>query len=380
MYANVVIVKIQVIKLFGDKKMYKAAIIGFGGMGKWHADAIKEQVSDIQVKGIYDLRVDAQQEAKEKGLVIYSNAKEIFDDSTIDIVIIATPNDSHKQYILDALANGKHVICEKPVVLHSADLKDVIKVANTSKGLFTIHQNRRWDQDFQIVKTILAQEDVGQPYFIESRVNGSSVFLHGWRDYQINGGGMLYDWGVHLIDQALQLIPEKVSSVGAHLFNIHSKEVDDNVKIFLTFESGTSVMLEVATNCFIPSPRWHVSRSNATIRIDDWSCQGKIVQLADGQALKWENDIVYTAAGPTRTMAPRPVNTTKTNDLPSILDARGNVYHHFSSADIFYHNFIESIEGREKLNVTAAEALRVLEVIELAFEAAENQITKKCNI
>lgn len=68
MYANVVIVKIQVIKLFGGKKLYKAAIIGFGGMGKWHADAIKEQVSDIQVKGIYDLRVDAQQEAKEKGI------------------------------------------------------------------------------------------------------------------------------------------------------------------------------------------------------------------------------------------------------------------------------------------------------------------------
>lgn len=360
--------------------MLQAAIIGYGGMGKWHHDAISTQVKGITVTGIYDVREEANEEARAKGLKVYESAHDLFGDADLDLVIIATPNDSHKDYIIEGLHRGKHVVCEKPVVLKSEDLVEIMEVNETAPGLFTIHQNRRWDKDFQIVKTILEQDTVGKPYFIESRVNGSSVFLHGWRDYKINGGGMLYDWGVHLIDQALQLIPEKVTSVTAHLFNIHSQEVDDNVKVLLTFEGGTSMLLEVATNCFITAPRWHVSGKDGTFVINNWNCDGKIVQLADKSALKWESDIVYTSAGPTRTMAPRPVNTTVEKPLPHILDARGNEYHRWSSADIFYHNLIDAIHGEAALYVQPSEALRVMKVIEAAFASAEQGHGISCSI
>jgi len=351
--------------------MLRAAIIGYGGMGKWHHEALRTQVPEIEVTGAYDVRPEANEEALANGLKAYGTAQEVFGDDEIDLVIIATPNDSHKNYILSGLRSGKHVVCEKPVVLSSADLQEIMAEAERSPGLFTIHQNRRWDKDFRIVKAILDEDAIGKPYFIESRVNGSSVFLHGWRDYKINGGGMLYDWGVHLIDQALQLIPERVTSVTAHLFNVHSKEVDDNVKLLLSFAGGTSMLLEVATNCFIPAPRWHVSGRDGTAVIYNWQCEGKIVQLADKNALKWESDIVYTAAGPTRTMAPRPVNTTVEKPLPHILDARGREYHRWSSADIYYHNLLEAIRGEAELLVKPEEALRVLQVIERAFESAE---------
>ena len=360
--------------------MKQAAIIGFGGMGKWHEDAIAQQIPELTIKGVYDVRPEAQQEAIEKGLLVYGSAADIFADGEIDLVIVATPNDSHKDYILGALAADKNVVCEKPVVLQASDLEEIIAASKTSKGLFTIHQNRRWDKDFRIAKTILADKEIGSPYFIESRVNGSSVFLHGWRDYKVNGGGMLYDWGVHLIDQVLLLIPEKVTSVGAHLFNVHSKEVDDNVKVFLTFESGTSVMIEIATNCFITSPRWHVSCANGTFKIEDWDCNGKIVQLADNTAFKWDNDIVYTAGGPTRTMAPRPDSTTVVNPLPEIVDVNGNEYHRFTSADIFYHNLLDAMDGKAEQYVKAEEALRVIKIIELAFEASTNKATIACSI
>lgn len=360
--------------------MLQAAIIGYGGMGKWHHNAIDQQIKGMQVTGAYDVREEAQDEARAKNLKVYENAQELFADPNISVVIIATPNDSHKDYIIQGLNAGKHVVCEKPVVLKSSDLEEIIEVSKKSKGLFTIHQNRRWDKDFRTVKHILDEDLIGKPYFIESRVNGSSVFLHGWRDYVINGGGMLYDWGVHLIDQALQLIPEKVTSVTAHLFNVHSKEVDDNVKVLLGFEGGLSMMLEVATNCFITSPRWHVSGKDGTFVIKNWDCEGKIVKLADKDALKWENDIVYTAAGPTRTMAPRPVNTTVELPLPDIKDAHGNEYHRHSSADIFYHNLIAAIEGRAELHVKAEEALRVIRIIELAFQSAEEKRGIACSI
>lgn len=360
--------------------MKQAAIIGFGGMGKWHQDAISQQIKELTVTGILDVRPEAKAEAREKNLHVYQDLESLLADQAIEVVIVATPNDSHKEYIIKALRAGKHVVSEKPVVLKSTDLTEIIAEAKEATGLFTIHQNRRWDHDFQIVKEVLNQSDIGKPYFIESRVNGSSIFLHGWRDYEINGGGMLYDWGVHLIDQALQLIPEKVVSVHAHLFNIHSKEVDDNIKVSLMFENEVSVILEVATNCFIPAPRWHVSCKNGTFLIENWACEGKIVQLADNQAMKWENDIVYTAAGPTRTMAPRPDSTVQEKALPTIKDARGNEYHRFSSADIFYHNLLEAIEGKQDLLVKAEEALRVIQIIELAFQSAKEQQGIACAI
>ncbi len=360
--------------------MYKAAIIGFGGMGKWHYNAISQQINGLEVTGIYDIREEAREEARASSLHVYTEPEEIFADAEIDVVLVVTPNDSHKDYILRSLAANKHVVCEKPVVLNSADLREIMEAEQNSKALFTIHQNRRWDKDFQTVKTILDNDTIGKPYFIESRVNGSSVFLHGWRDYKINGGGMLYDWGVHLLDQALLLIPEKVVSVTAHIFNIHSQEVDDNVKVLLEFESGVSMLVEVATNCFITAPRWHVSGANGTAVVKNWDCEGKIVQLADSKALKWENHIVYTSAGPTRTMAPRPAETTVETPLPDIKDARGNDYHHFSSADIFYNNLLAAMEGKEDLLVKSKEALRVMDLIELAFKSAAEKRGIACSI
>ncbi|MDI9412643.1 MAG: Gfo/Idh/MocA family oxidoreductase [Bacillota bacterium] len=360
--------------------MYSVAIIGFGGMGKWHYRAITKQIEGLEVTGVYDIREEACEEARFYSLHVYESATDVFADLSIDIVIIATPNDSHKDLILRGLAADKHVVCEKPVVLNSADLLEIMEAEKNSKGLFTIHQNRRWDKDFRTVKSILDSNSIGRPYFIESRVNGSSVFLHGWRDYKINGGGMLFDWGVHLIDQGLLLIGEKVTSVTAHVFNVHAQEVDDNVKLLLGFESGLSVLLEIATNCFIPMPRWHLSGANGTAIIENWECEGKIVQLADDKALKWENDIVYTAAGPTRTMAPRPVNTTLEKALPQIKDALGDEYHHYSSANIFYNNLLEAISGKKTLYVTSSEALRVMQIIELAFQSAAENRGMTCSI
>jgi len=360
--------------------MLQAAIIGYGGMGKWHHEAISQQVKGLEVRGVYDVRQEANDEARDRGLRVYEKAQNLFTDPEIALVIIATPNDSHKDYIIQGLNHGMHVVCEKPVVLNANDLTDIIEVSKKSPGIFTIHQNRRWDKDFQVIKAVLAEDIIGKPYFIESRVNGSSVFLHGWRDYKINGGGMLYDWGVHLVDQALQLIPEKVTSVTAHIFNIHSHEVDDNIKLLLSFESGLSVLLEVATNCFIPGPRWHVSGRDGTLVVHNWACDGAIVKLADRNALKWDNDIVYTAAGPTRTMAPRPVDTTVKQPLPEILDAHGNVYHRWSSADIFYRNLLDVIEGKAELYVKPEEALRVIQVMETALESAEKKQGLSCLI
>ncbi len=335
------------------------AIIGFGGMANYHYHSICDRIPDLFVKGVYDIREEACERAAEKGLVVYPTLDDLLADPEIELVLVATPNDVHKDLTIRSLRAGKHVICEKPVALNAAELEEMIAVSREMDLLFTVHQNRRWDRDYRMVRKVLEDGTIGKPYFIESRVQGSRGSMHGWRGHKINGGGMTYDWGIHLIDQLLDMIPAPVTAVDAHLVKLFSDEVDDNVKIFLHFENGVTGVCEFSTNCFINHPRWHVSCDNGTLVIDNWECSGRMVQLAGDGEMEWGDDIVYTAAGPTRTMAPRPRDTVRELPLPELS---------CDSFLTFYPNVLRAMEGKEELLVRPEQALRVMRVIDLIFE------------
>lgn len=350
--------------------MIRSAIIGYGGMGGWHHDSIKEKVTGLEVVGAYDIRPEALEKAASKGLRTYATPEELLADGEIDLVTVATPNNFHKDLVIRCLESGKHVVCEKPVAMNAAELTEMIAASERTGRLFSIHQNRRWDRDYAIIKKLVQDNTLGKPYFIESRVQGSGGGMHGWRGHKINGGGMLYDWGVHLLDQLLDMIDSKVVSVTAHMVSRFSDEIDDNTKVLLRFENGVSALCEMATNCFQPLPRWHVSFENGTAVVKGWSAEGEIVQLAEGGKMEWTDEIVYTEAGPTRTMAPRPVNTTKHSPLPEV---------HTDWSD-YYHNIVAVLEGRAELIVKPAQALRVMQVIDLAFESQKQGVGLVCCI
>lgn len=350
---------------------HQMGIIGYGGMAGWHHQMLTEKIPELNVKGAYDLRPEAMDKAEEMGLHRYGSSQELLADPDIDLVLVATPNNFHKDYVIAGLRAGKNVISEKPVTMNAQELREIMAVERETGKLFTIHQNRRWDRDFVMVRKILESGDIGTPYFIESRVLGSRGSMHGWRGYQVNGGGMLLDWGVHLIDQALHLIDSPVVSVTANLRGVFSSEVDDSIKVLLRFENDLSYLLEMSTNCFIPQPRWHLSCTDGTAVIEDWECHGKMVKLREAGEMTWDNDIVYTAAGPTRTMAPRPAHTTQVLPLPETQS---------DSIVSFYGNVLAAMEGREKLLVTSAQALRVMEVIDLAFASEREKTGLSCRI
>ncbi|MDL2301992.1 Gfo/Idh/MocA family oxidoreductase [Lachnospiraceae bacterium OttesenSCG-928-D06] len=349
---------------------YKMAIIGYGGMGSWHRENVSNRIEDISVKGVFDVRKEAMDKAKDEGLYMYESLEEILADEEISLVTVATPNNFHKDYVIQCLKAGKNVVCEKPVAMNGEELKEMIETAKETGKLFSIHQNRRWDKDFVIVKTLINSGKVGEPYFIESRVQGSRQAMHGWRGHKVNGGGMVLDWGVHLIDQFLNMIDSPVVSVDAHLFSLYSDEVDDNIKIMLRFENGISAICEMATNCLINLPRWHVSCTGGTILVEDFSCKGKVVSLKEDAELEWSDDIVYTEAGPTRTMAPRPSYTTIVNELPEVTTDWSD----------YYKNIVGVMNGTEELIVKPTQALRVMEVIELVFKAQEIGHGVSCRI
>ncbi len=353
------------------KKQYKLGIIGFGGMATFHYFCLKEHDERITVKGVFDLNKSRLDYAEEQGLKAYSSREELLNDEEIDIVLVATSNEVHKEICIDALRHNKHVICEKPVTMNSEELLEVMAVAKETGKIFTIDQNRRTNRDFQLMKRNVESGILGEVYLIESRVEGSRGMPSGWRTVKELGGGMMLDWGVHLIDQLMYMDTSAVTNVYCKMYSVDYKEIDDNFHLMITFESGLTACVEVATNNYITHPRWYVLGKEGTLQIDDWNCDGKIVKVKDKDNT-WEEEIVFTKAGPTKTMAARRPESVDTVILSEPMDVEDGL-------QVVYRQLVNAIEGAE-LTIKPEQALRVMRVMEAAFKSAESGEAVKTNI
>ncbi len=345
------------------KEFYNLGIIGFGGMAGNHFKQLSKGNTKVKIKGVFDIDKKRLDAAENLGLFIYKSREELLCDSDIDIVLVGATNEVHKEISIDALRHGKHVICEKPVTMTSGELIDIMEVSKETGMLFTIDQNRRVNKDFVLMRRSLEDGLIGKPYVIESRVEGSRGVPVGWRTSPEKGGGMMFDWGVHLIDQIMYMTDEKVTNVFCKMYSINYPLVDDNFRLTMTFESGLTAHIEISTNNFITHPRWYVLGMEGTLQIDDWSCSGKIIRCLDRED-KWADEIKEVKAGPTKTMAPRSPETVETILLSEPTDVIDNL-------DVVYNQLIDAIEGKAELAITAEQALRVVKVMEASFESAK---------
>ena len=343
------------------------AVIGYGGMGSWHTRKVKNEMGEYaELIGIYDIDPARNKVAEENGIHAFASREELLADERIDLVTVATPNDYHKEIVMAALRVGKNVISEKPVTICSADLEEMIACANECGKLFTVHQNRRWDEDYLTMKKLLDDGTLGKVFRIESRVQGSRGIPGDWRNQKQHGGGMVFDWGIHLLDQALMMtLPRKLKTVYAELTNVTNENCDDGFRATLIFDDGLSFYVEVTTSNFISLPLWYMLGENGTSVIDDWDCSGKTVMVSD-----WENrDAVpiVAGAGITKTMAPRTDDTIKEYPL-DVQKADWGEY---------YKNVFAYLRGEEPIIVTHDQQRRLLKLVEAIFESGkENKVVE----
>ncbi|NLP34831.1 MAG: Gfo/Idh/MocA family oxidoreductase [Clostridiales bacterium] len=336
-------------------------IVGYGGMGNWHRE-ILGKIEGCRVAGIYDIKESQMELARQNGIHTYESLEALLDDKEINLVLIATPNDVHKEIAIKAMNAGKNVVSEKPVTLNSQELQEIIDVSEATGKFFTVHQNRRWDEDFLTMKRIYEEGSLGEVFRIESRVHGSRGIPGDWRQEKEYGGGMVLDWGVHLLDQILLMVKDvKLKSVFATLTNITNQVVDDGFTAHLLFENNVEAIIEVGTSNFISLPRWYMLGQNGTAIIEDWDLTGKIVKATG----KDETDVVpvHTASGITKTMAPRREDTICVEELPVVT----------SDIKDFYRNVRNVISGKEESKIKLPEVMRVMKLMEAIFESAEKQ-------
>ncbi len=340
------------------KTKHNLCVIGYGGMGGgFHVkNALTSDV--VNLAGIYDIDPAKREKARQNGIKAYESLEEVLADKSVDLCTVAIPNDAHKDTVVKCLLGGKNVICEKPVALSSAELSEMIEASKKSGKLFTVHQNRRWDVDFLAMKKIHDSGEIGRIFNIESRIHGSRGIPSDWRREKEHGGGMLLDWGVHLIDQILRIYTEKIEKVYCRFDYITETEVDDGIQLYIYFEGGARAYVEVGTYNFIALPRFYMQGEKGTALITDWRENAKVVKCK-----AWhESDVlpVETAAGLTKTMAPRDEITTDTYEIDR---PKSDVHD-------FYRNVCAAIDGRETQLVTHEQVMRVFKVMEAACESA----------
>ncbi len=333
----------------------RVAIVGYGGMGGWHARYLLR--SDVcELAGVYDIDPAHCDLAREKGIFVYESLEALLADKSVRVVTVVVPNDVHKPIAVAAMEAGKAVVCEKPVAMNLGELEDMIATSKKTGCLFTVHQNRRWDKDFLAMKQVYASGQLGDVFAIESRVQGSHGIPGDWRGKKEHGGGMILDWGVHLIDQMLNIVYDrKVESLYCRCDHITNDEVDDGFKLDMYFEGGLVGRIEVGTSHFISLPRYYMTGTNGSAIVRDWKGNCHVVAC---KIRKDENVVpVVTAAGLTKTMAPRNEATVEETDFEG------------PEVDVhdFYRNVCLAIDGRAEQLVTHAQQIRLMKLMEACF-------------
>jgi predicted dehydrogenase len=339
-------------------------IVGHGFMGHEH-EKMLISMEGIKVIGICDIAEIQLSDVKE-GILRYRNAEDLFRNPDIQVVIIVVNNNQHKKLVMEAVKAGKDVICEKPVAMSVAELDEMTREVEKYGVKFTVHQQRRFDQDFRIVKEIYDRRMVGTPYVIKSSLYGYNGNMHDWHVFASEGGGMLYDWGVHLIDQMLWMIKGKVTSVYADVRNVINKEVDDYFNIFLKFDNGIGAEIELGTYYLTDKDHWFerhwfIGGDRGSAYIDGFEPTGKIVRTAH-LLQNVSGQRTMTEAGPTRSFGPPNEGLLITEELPKVE----------TSHEDYFRNYIRAYAGEEEFLVKIPETRRVLHLMEAIRESARD--------
>lgn len=340
----------------------KFGILGYGFMGHVHVDRLMK-FDGAEVVAVCDIDPAKLSEAP-SSLRRYTDMDGLFQDGEVNTVIVCIPNHLHREAVIKAARAGKNILCEKPAAMSVQELDEMEKVAKACGVVFTVHQQRRWDKDFRTAKEVYDSKALGSVYTVQSKLYGYNGNMHDWHVYRKFGGGMLFDWGVHLIDQMLYMIDGKITLVFADMRNVINREVDDYFKIVLRFENGVTGEIELGTYFLKDAPgwferHWFIGGDKGSMYSDGFMPQGGIVRTTR-LLQNVPGKTTMTASGPTRSFGPPAPGLIVTEALPEV---------ECDQID-YFRNFVRAMNGEERFAVTIPQARRVLALMEAVRQSA----------
>jgi predicted dehydrogenase len=245
----------------------RLGIIGYGRIGELHAKWTRE-ATGVEPVAVVDPTPARRELAQRAGFRTYEGNALLLEDPSIDAVLVSTPTSMHFDHVMSALRSGKHVMVEKPTAMELAHAKQMVAEARQRGLVLSTFHNRRWDPDYLTLKRAIDEKRFGRVVNVESRLGqwascvgpAAKDWRPNWRNEAAFGGGGLFDWGSHLLDQMWRLLwPARPMSVFAQLRgNVWTSDCDDLARVCIDFDDGAVGLVEVNTTTTQPLPRWHV--------------------------------------------------------------------------------------------------------------------------
>jgi scyllo-inositol 2-dehydrogenase (NADP+) len=219
------------------------AIVGFGLSGRVFHSSLLKACPEYEITKVFTSRVDEVKELLPSAVVV-SDINEIFNDATIDLVILCGPNYTHYEQSKRALLSNKHVVVEKPFVIDSNDGQELIDMAKERELILTVFHNRRWDGDFLTIEKLIEEDQLGDIQQFNSHFDRWRPHIRDnkWKEKPGEGTGIYFDLGVHLIDQCIELFGHP-KEVFADLEDQKANEgVIDYFHVILKYEKMRAVL------------------------------------------------------------------------------------------------------------------------------------------
>jgi len=332
----------------------RAGLIGYGlGGAAFHAPFIAT-TPGLTLEAIVTTNPErrAQAERAYPGVRLLSSADELFTTPRpVDLVVVTTPNRSHVPLAMSALGAGLPVVIDKPIAPTSAAARAVIAEAARRGLMLTVFHNRRWDGDFLTVRRLLAEGALGDVHRFESRFERwRPTGRQNWRELPDpeDAGGLLFDLGSHLIDQALVLFGP-VESIYAEIDRWRpGTAVDDDVFLALTHRSGVRSHLWMTNGASQAGPRFRVLGNRAGYTKFGLDVQEAALRAGERPGPGWgiEPPDRWGQLGVDGDLRPAPTE-------PGVYSR-------------FYEGVVAALERGDPPPVAPEDAVRVIEVIEQA--------------
>lgn len=236
-----------------------AAVVGYGFAGKCFHSYLIGLAEGLNLYAISTRDPERRAAAaSERGVKTYPHIDELLQDDNVDLVVIATPHDTHIELATKCMDAGKHVVVDKAMCMNTAEADAMIECSKKNDVLLSIFQNRRWDGGYLTVKKAIEDGLLGDVFLIEASILGYGR-PGGWRGVKAKVGGQIYDWGAHLVDQALRLVPSEVDTIFCNVQ--HRKwdiDIESHLNCIIRFKNGVSYSIEQSNICRIRKPRWFV--------------------------------------------------------------------------------------------------------------------------
>jgi predicted dehydrogenase len=235
----------------------RVGLIGFGYSGRSLHTPLIRATPGLALVAVASQQSAAVSQALGSGISVHSKPSALIARDDIDLVVIATPNDTHHPLARKAILADKAVVVDKPFALDATQALDLVNLARERGRLLSVFHNRRWDGDFLTVRDLLARGDLGRVTHAHLQFDRFRPQVRErWRESGSPGGGLWTDLGPHLIDQAIQLFGEPVA-IDADIASMRDNASgDDWFQATLRYAGELRVTLSATTLAAAPGPRF----------------------------------------------------------------------------------------------------------------------------